>query len=509
MALPAETVVLWKCDDGDGVVMDDATGDSANDLLIETVPTQGSTYDFTIGANHAGNQRLSGRIAHPALWHRKLTSGEKTARSGGEFHPYATTTTLQDYKAEWLLDETTGSTTFDEASGDSGNDLTEAGGDLTRVAGPNGSDYGQQFDGAGDKLFKSSPGDDLQHGHRDCTMACWCYFDVLPTSGAQALMMGQLAVDNPYGVGACIYWHAGSGRFHADYGRIDQTHFRNNAVVVSSLSGITTGVWYHVLFEYEKSTSTLKIEVTPSGGSTTVTSFTPAAYPETVSPLISTGSAARFGVPPLFDPATQTSGFDLVGGRFAYLTTWTSDMKLASGSPKAIAFWSNQTDSTGNQTVIGGIDDPNIIDNFAVQISLGRIYFLIGDGQVGSFDYCDIAYVADKLYICQYDPGNTLIAIYRYDNGLEESDTTASTKTPTANPTVPFRVGCAYDGAPQSFFAQQYRGSLDAIAIINKLLTSGERDDIDNGGLGTETLPGSFLPMVRSSGVGGGGVILA
>ncbi|MFZ2540710.1 MAG: hypothetical protein WAW75_02930 [Gallionella sp.] len=139
------------------------------------------TLPFRMGANSAidwySDQQVFGSLKGWGKWDRLLTSGEKSALAGGEYWPFSTTTTLQNAKVYYLLDEAGGSGTYTDATG-RGNDLTSDGNFPTTrdTTGPNG---------AGDNATTLSTSSDI------CSCTASTTADVLTVT---AVALGTIAI---------------------------------------------------------------------------------------------------------------------------------------------------------------------------------------------------------------------------------------------------------------------------------------------------------------------------
>jgi hypothetical protein len=469
MAIIQNVTAAWKLNDTNGRDRYDSRGFGSS-LSLKMKPAE-STVNFTVGRNAGEFQGVDGAVAHPSIWHRILTATEKTALNGGEFYPFNTTTSLQDYSATWLFDEVTGAGA--RVSQPAGNDLT-ATGSLTRVAGPNGSDWAVLFTGGGTNYLHCTATNAIKtgadHSHTYC---CWVNLTSKATGSVQ-FFMGQFDGANAVGVG--IYYHQTNDRFNGDWG--NGVDLYRNAVAVSTLTTINTSTWYLLLVEHNYETNTLTLTVNNANAG----SVEPLQQPKLVAGKI--GNASQFQKNPVF--SASQSGWDLEGSYVHCYRAANTNIQIGNRA-KTVWGWFKRISATANQTLIGFYDTSGSNLGWLIQWSSGDVYFLLGNSGGASpfFNFTNVALASSNtdwhLLVCWYDKDGDGKIHIDMDHGALSASTTV-TITPTDS-SLEFLMGACHTGAN---FAQQFEGILDGWHIATGVPIQSDLDTIWNNGNGIE-----------------------
>jgi len=372
-AIAANAKAFWPFGDAhDAVTLVDSTG-RGNDLTPYIRITR-STNKFVLGANSEGGQVGLASLAKAGRWERVLTPTEKAAIAGGEGWPFSTTTSLQDAKAYFPLDEPGGSTTYADATG-RGNDLTASGGTTVRTAGPFGVGYGTELP-SGTILSKTSPGDDLAWRQQTCTVVIWVKLNA--KSSSQQGFWVQLSNGFDSGLNLA-YDNSAADRFACDFDGGSGKHLNAGLILFdNALGSPAVGTWYCLFGEYDQDANT-------------VSHWTDARAPEVMyerlqpAPVAAKiGSGSKFNRNRGYNFPAKISGWDYdpgyptLGASRAELTV-NADVSIGNNS-KVVWGWFKATDTNyfANQILAGvtGMTGPST--DWYVQLYANQLSFVFG-----------------------------------------------------------------------------------------------------------------------------------
>lgn len=416
--------------------------------------------------------------AHAALkgwgrWDRILSSAEKTALNGKEYWPFSTTTTLQDAKAYFLLDEAGGSPTYADATG-RGNDLT-ATGTTVQVAGPLGTDYATKL-AHGIWLEKTVPGNDLKSHQANYTIAGWVNLTdkANPAGPSQQVFWGQL--NNDIGQsGFNVYFDPDADRFVFDLDGGDGVDLDRGSLVLDTTFGSPSlATWYFVICEYDY-TNNLSSISTNNGTKVTLTNI--------LQPLPEAGkigNASRFYANPVgaFSPPTKgwdaAAGYPVTGNSNVWLTP-NSDISIGNNA-KTVFGWFKAASTTANQTLAGIYAGTNATLDWRVYILSNNIYFTTGGSSSASVNIA-LSDTNWHLIVCWFDKTANRIYI-DLDNGSLTANATGAPSPHTVS--NDFRFG----SDKTSSGLHQFTGLIEGWGIANGTPTAADIASIWNNGNG-------------------------
>lgn len=471
-AILQNATAYWSFDDSDlGTALSDSTG-RGNNLVRHMLPGP-STLTFAIAANETGAQPTTGELAKWGIWNRVLTGAEITALATGIGWPFVGgNASLADAKAYFLLNEASASASYADATG-RGNTLIKQGvGGTVQVAGPQGTDFATQFNGA-NWLARAATAD-LAPGNTSHTIAGWVKLDALGTT--QQVFWGQF--DNGSRTGDVVYYHETYGWINWDFGN-DTDLFRNAVTMASNFGHPTTATWYFTVCTYDQTASGNVMSQNVNGS--TFNTLVNIQQPYRDAAIVSGGFSGHFQVNPNGN-SLQLSGWDQVGNAGWAGLAANADLQIGNNA-KTVGFWIKMDDTSTTQTVMGFFDTPTNKIDWVFQVGGNTIAFLLGDSTT-HFDAVSVALAdtAKHLVVAWFDKlGDGKIHI-DIDHGAHVASAT-STHTPASN-TLNFMMGAATNSGGTSGFLQQLKGSIDECFIANGVPTQADLDALWNGGNG-------------------------
>lgn len=370
-----------------------ALGLYGTQLLPSTTPWK-TTRTFRIGRNASPSgttQASKARITKVSLLKRVPTSAEIAAWAA--YGVPGDTDMPADFSLFLKMDEASNASSFADSSGNSQTFSRGATG-LTRVAGPLGTDFAQQFTGTSSEYLERAivDGDPAQipaFASSSFALGCAVDLDTLPLSSEQQVFCGQIAIGlgapNDCDLASCLYLYGGTGKFQADVCAGDRRNVDNNLAVVSSTTP-TTATWYHELLVVNRATNTAKLYI----NGLLETTFSIVAQPTVQSGFISGGSAHKFEPVTAADlsAAPGTSGYEGVG-RYLYKRPSLGNLAITHGTDWVIGFAIKMGDTVTLQTPMGIYDaGGGFKANWAIQQSAGVLYFEVGSGALNVLAYC-------------------------------------------------------------------------------------------------------------------------
>lgn len=474
MAILSNIKAFWPLGDAITGTMQDVTGRGNSLVSLQRINI--ATGTFRMGANSAGtpSQQALASFKGWGTWNRILTSGEKAALAGGEYWPFTTTTSLQDAKAYYLLDESTASSSYADVTG-RGNTLT-ATGTTIQVTGPGGGgDKGTQLT-VNVYLSRTTPGTDLQSTQATRTVAGWINLTAkLNALSNQQVFWGQL-------VGAIsglnVYYDPTADRFCMDLDAGDSMNLTQGALVIDAVFGSPSiATWYFLIAEFDLSNNLIAISVN-NGTRTTLGNR--------LQPLPVTGQvglASQFQLNPTANFAGPTSGWDedpfvsgVVAGNCALQLAPNADLSFGNTS-KTVWGWFKTTSPSTYQTLGGFYNGTGAGTDWIVQIAGNALYFVLGLQQA----YVSVA-MSDTnwhLFVAWFDQPNNLLHL--------DLDHGAVVATPATGPATPqtvtnkFRLGSDTGNGGND---HQFLGLLNVWGIADGIPTQGDLDALWNSGTG-------------------------
>ncbi len=463
---------FWPFGDAhDAAVIADTTG-RGNDLIpyLRIGPT---TCAFRIGRN-AGIGGLAGQQVYGAMkgwgrWERILTSGEKAALYGKEYWPYSTTTSLQDVKAYYKLDESGGSTTYADATG-RGNTLT-ASGTTTQVTGPaSGADKATNFT-TPVYLERATPGADLQSDQATVTVAGWVNLYDKPAGGFMQQCFWCQLYNNTPDSGFNVYYDPTSDRFALDNDGGDGVSLNKGAFVLANNFGSPAlNTWYLLIAEFDVPANEIRISVNNG---------TPDVLPRFLQPTRSTidqGTGSLFELNPEGSFGTRTSGWDAdamgtVIGNSRVSMTPTADVSIGNNA-KTVWGWFKASNTTATQTLAGIDGTDSYTTDWVIQLGSNTLTFIFGAQRVtASVAFTDTT--TSHLVVAWFDKVANRIHI-DLDNTTASASATGPANPQTVN--FPLRFG--------SNIYYQFRGVLWGWGVADGIPAAGDLDALWNGGTG-------------------------
>lgn len=375
--LTSNAKAFWPFGDAhDAAVLTDSTGRGNNlEPYIRISPT---TCAFRIGRNASygaySGQQVYGSMKGWGRWERILTSGEKAALYGKEYWPFSTTTSLQDVKAYYLLDEAGGSSSYSDATG-RGNTLT-ASGTTTQVTGPaGGADKATNLTTLV-YLEEATPGADLQSDQATVTVAGWVLLDSKPAGGFMQQCFWCQLVNNTPDSGFNVYFDPTSDRFALDNDAGDGMSLNRGSLVLSNNFGSPAiSTWYFLIAEFDVQNNHITISVNNG---------TPDVLPHTLQPIQAainghTGSLFEANVEASFP--LQRSGWDgspgtIVGNSYASMAP-NADVSIGDNA-KTVWGWFQASD-TATVQVLAGIDgNYGAATDWVIRLESNTLVFMFG-----------------------------------------------------------------------------------------------------------------------------------
>jgi hypothetical protein len=483
-SLLSNVTAYWKFDEtapSDFTVRNtyaDSTG-LGNTLTVN--PDQrafASSQNLVLAANANTTQNLTGALASWGKWHRLLTTGEKAALAGGETWPFLTTTTLQDADYFYLLNESSSSTTYADAT-THGNTLTRTG-TTTQVTGPSGIAHGTSFSSGSYLSAPASP--TIQVNNNSFTIAGWYNLTSLP-SGDQSVFIGQINLNsgdlNDSDLGYVAYYQGAGGSYIAADLSNGIDLFANATIVTSSTP--STSTWYQMLEEYNATSSVLGVSVNNG----TDSSFGRNIQPGAVSGKIN--NAAHFFPAPLF--SSSQSGWDstTTTGPISRLTA-TNNSNLTFGNNSRTAwFWFKSDVTSTTQSLAGFYQFTSSSIDWLVQVGSNNIFFITGNS-AGTFQFCSVPFTDTTSYhllVVWFDKTTGIIHL-NLDHGVSVASQAITTFTPTVS-TLPFMIGANQNGTQSpgvSGANQQFLGTIDEFGIANGTPSPTDLNTLWNSGNG-------------------------
>jgi len=474
--LTSNTKAFWPFGDAhDAPVLADSTG--RGNSLTPYLRIQPTTCAFRIGRN-AGTGGLAGQQVYGSLkgwgrWERILTSGEKSALNGKEYWPFSTTTSLQDVKAYYKLDEVGGSSSYADATG-RGNTLT-ASGTTTQVTGPaGGADKATNFTSPV-FLERTSPGPDLQSDQANVTVAGWVKLDSKPAGGFMQQCFWCQLLNNTPDSGFNVYYDPTSDRFALDNDGGDGQPLNRGALVLANNFGSPAlSTWYFVIAEFDVTNNQITISV--NNGTPDVLGHI--LQPTQVPMLGGTGSL--FEANPAASFWSQLSGWDvdvsgpIIGNSRASMTP-TADVSIGNNA-KTVWGWLWASDTSTTQTVAGMDGGSGATTDWAIRLASNQLTFVFGNEMVTtSIAFTDTT--SPHLVVAWFDKVANKIHI-DLDNGSASSNATGPATPHTVSQPLIFGSNVWY----------QFRGSLMGWGIADGTPSGDDLAYLWNDGLGI-TLP--------------------
>jgi hypothetical protein len=472
----------------------DATGRGNTLTVFPDQRAQPSALPFRLGANATGGQTLDGSMAGCGKWNRAWTSGELTALAGGEMWPFSTTTSLQDAKAFYLLNEASNSATYADATG-RGNTLTRSG-ITTQVTGPGGSGHGTKFT-SGAYLEANPPTSDLQSGNFTFSVGCWVNLNTKP-SGGQSVMWGQVTLSGTPHTGEVIYYQGTTDNFNIDLGN-DVNLFANGVLPISGTTP-ATGTWYFVGSTFNATSSIMAGTVNNGTAATFARNIQPGAVPAKIN------NGAQFSAIFQYNN-TLAPGWDAAVVSSAQGAT-SNDVTFGNNS-RTVWFWFKATNTTPVQTLAGFYDQATTNIDWLVQLAGGQLFFLIGNA-AGSFQDCSVAFSDTStfhLIVAWFDAGFQTLSL-NLDNGASSCSHVLSSLTP-ATTTYPLYIGSNKNSGVAAGAAQQFPGIIDEMGIADGTPSTSDLNILWNGGEGwTFPVSGTSGAAMRGSSVLRGNAVI-
>lgn len=441
------------------------------------------TIQFRMGRNSAtganAGQQVYGALKGWGKWDRLLTAAEKSALNGKEYWPFSTTTSLQDAKAYYLLDEAADSATYSDSTAGA-NHLTKTG-TTTRVAGPAGTDFAVELT-EGDYLTKASPGVELRSSQKAITIAGWVLLNSKPAGAfKQQVFWGQL--DNTSGQptrsGFNVYYDPTADRFCYDQDAGDAALLEQGTFVVENNFGSpATATWYFVLCEYDPVNNQATIAV--NNGTRTILSNTIQPVPAAAK----IGLGSTFYLNPAGSFSTRTSGWDVAdpNGNCHLSHAVNSDLGIGNNS-KTVWGWFKVNGTTPYQTLAGffGSGSGGVTD-WIVQISAGLLYWVLGDGANQVYTTVSVPDTNWHLFVAWFDKATNRIYL-DFDHGAAKSNA-AGPASPPGLSGLDFVVAADSSHVGDNTFYHQYDGMLNIWGIADGNPTHGDLDRLWNNGNG-------------------------
>lgn len=452
-ALAARATAVWPMDGSLPNILDQS---GRGNHLTRYMQPATSNVTFLLGANSVGSQSMTGRLSKWGNWKRLLTAAEKAALRGGEAWPFSTTTTLRDASVFYLLNEASNSSTYADATG-RGNTLVKSANPTVQVAGPLGTDKGVQLGSSGASYLILDPATaDVANGNHAHTISGWVNLDALGAS--QQIFWGQLEFATTK-VGNCLYYFSSTNRLQSDFAN-NADLYRNAVVVADTFGAPGTGVWHHMLFQYDPVTNVETLEIDGVADS----------LAEVVRPAPRTSpSRSHFAVPPWFT-GTGHSGWDSVGVQCFASHAASADLSFGPHSKTAWG-WVKFDNTSSTQTVMGCFQETGTLIDWVIQQAGGLMYFVLGNN-AGAYDFITVP-LADASwhsFACWYDTSAGRIYI-DLDNGAHTANT-AVTHTPSAG-TMPFIMG-ACSSSTATGANQQLLGDIGIAGISDGVPSQAE-----------------------------------
>ena len=358
-----------------------------------------------------------------------------------------------------MLDEASNASTYADATG-RGNTLVRGANAIVQTTGPlGGTDKAARFGSAGaSSLTLDPPTADVSPGNQAHFISGWALLDSLGTT--QQAFWGQ-ANTAAIKFGNVLYYYAGTDRLQSDFAN-NVDIFRNAVVVGDSLGSPGTGVWHHMLFEYDPVSN---VETLYIDGMANVLA-------EVQRPAPRTGpNRAHFSVPPSFNPH---SGWDSVGSQCFASRAANADLAFVAGTSKSLKGWIRFDDHATAQSIMGDLSIVGASVNMSVvlQQSANHLYFLTGN-QAGLYDQCSVV-LADgawHAFVCWYDAGSGTINI-NLDNGAATAS--VSVTHPPAGPLGDFQLGGSRQSTTASGFGLQMLGDVGAAGVALGVPTAND-----------------------------------
>jgi hypothetical protein len=477
MALVDQATAFWRFGDPlSSNKLVDALG-RGNDLtpFLRPAPV---TLDFRMGSSNNPMQQLFGALAKWGKWNRALTVAEKAALYGGEAWPFATTASLKDAVAYYLLNEATGTLAYNDATG-RGNVLRSAG-TPSQTAGPTGGSYATLFE-AGDSLWRPYTSD-LQTGNYPWTIAGWVKLTGPIVTGAvkQQVFWGQWQTSGQTS-GTNVYFDSTTLNEHSFCLDGGFPNYISQGPVITDTNALnpSADTWYCLVSEYDPATNLLSLTV----NNTTTASLGPIQQPVPVPGRVGYGS--HFRLNPAFDFGTL-SGWDgpaVPDGSCHASMRRTADVSFGNES-FTVWRWIKCDETVATQTVIG-IFDPNIdAVEWAVQVSAGKLFWVIGNGgNVYEFNNATSIDTNWHLFICWYDKANGKLCVSL--DGAAPAEKTIAVTPGAMYGNARLLVGAASrNDASEYSIGQQFRGALNAVGIARGVPSAADRAALWNGGAG-------------------------
>jgi len=455
-----------------------------------------------------GNQQFFGSLALVGVWWRLLTTAERMALAGGEGWPFSTTTSLQDCKAFFLLDEATGATTYVDATG-RGNDLSVhsglAGGPVRDVSGPYGRNatnfpvpVGRENDDNYDiyLYFNGPVPEDLQNRPGDYSVALFGKVDRIPTGPGgiqQQVAFGQLdnvGKDSGYN----IYCEATTNRWMLDYDAGDERLLDAGSVCINKANPITTGIWQHIITQYDETNNRTGVSV-DNGAFEYLENI---IQPLPVTGKIGNGSKFQLNHSLVWnsDPLVMSSGWDggstpyapVVGNSNVFIANPNADISFGNNDKYAFG-WIQAPDVTTEQTIEGIYGGSAATLDWRVWLYNSRLYFSMGTPITSvSVPYTDT--VGFHLFEVWFDTAANEMRLW-LDNGAQSAFTTGPATPQTLS--VDFRIGSDRSGwtAPAAPTGKAGGGGgqcrdvvCNLFCIANGVPTTSTHDAVWNSGSG-------------------------
>ena len=478
MALIDQATAFWRFGDPlSSNKLVDALG-RGNDLtpFLRPAPV---TLDFRMGSSNNPMQQLFGALAKWGKWNRALTPAEKNALFVGEAWPFVTTASLKDAVAYYLLDEVTGALSYNDATG-RGNVLRSAG-TPSRTTGPGGANA-TLFE-AGDSLWRPYTSD-LQTGNYPWTIAGWVKLSspIVTAAVRQQIFWGQWQTSGQTS-GTNVYFDSTAANLHSfcvDGGFPDYIS-QGPAVTNTSVLNPSADTWYFILTEYEPMANLLSLTVDNQPASTA--SLGPIQQPVPVPGRVGYGSHFRLNPPFAFGTQSGWDGPAWTDGSCYAAMRRTADVSFGNDS-FTVWGWIKCDETTATQAVIG-IFDPNIdAVEWAVQISAGKLFWVIGNGGNGyEFNNATSIDTNWHLFICWYDKANSKICVSLDSAAPAEKVIAITPGAMYGNARLLVGAASRNDTAGEPI-GQQFRGTLNAVGIASGVPSATDRAALWNGGAG-------------------------
>jgi hypothetical protein len=335
-----------------------------------------------------------------------------------------------------------------------------------QVPGPLGTDKGVQLGSAGPSFLILDPAtDDVKNGNAVQTISGWANLDALGV--LQQAFWGQADTFATQQFGNVLYYFSATDRLQSDFSG-GAGPYRNAVVVADSLGPPGTGVWHHMLFQYDP---VANVETLYVDGVANVLAEVQRPAPRT-SP-----NRSHFAVPPSFN-GTGHSGWDgSIGPDNQCLASHSVNADLAFGPNSKSAWgWLRFNSTVVAQTVMGRLQIAGggvvVNTDWVIQEAAGLLYFILGD-MAGGYDFATVP-LADgnwHAFVCWYDAGAGRIKI-DLDNGAHTANV-AVTHVPAVG-AIDFIMGANLRTDFTSGFSTQLLADIGIAGISDGVPSAGD-----------------------------------